>query len=153
MPGLGLDFGNTISCHPDGEPRQYMPDAIRVISKLVECIFKQNTYIVSRVDPGGDKNVLDFLDNNHFWEITNINRDHTIFCSKRSDKALICEKLDITDFVDDRLECLYHMQSVPNRYSINPSEQQRRDFMFSSAIIVNGWPDIERLIFHHYDGR
>lgn len=138
-PVLGLDFGNTIK--PIGQDG-LMYGLSHALPKLKE-LFGDNIYIVSRVNnlAVGEANVRQFMEKYGLYEYIPDKNLH--FCLLRSDKAPICERLGITHFVDDRTECLHHMNSVPFKYALNPTQRQLDDFplvgMKTVAKRANDW--------------
>lgn len=144
---LGLDFGNTISYRPEGSERVYLPDSIRVITRLIGKIFGINAYIISKVLPGEDEMVLDFLKKNDFWNKVGISPDNIRFCRERHEKAPIARDLGITHMIDDRTEVLYAMHGiVPHRIAINPTKEQVDAFWDDGMRLVSDWIGVEHLL-------
>jgi hypothetical protein len=83
-----------------------------------------------------------------FERRTGILRKHIYFCRRHRDKAVICERLGVTHFVDDRLKVLRHMKNVPYRYAFDP---KKRDFKkYPEAIdgttVVQSWGELVPLL-------
>ena len=135
-PILGIDFGNVIR---DNESKTMIPRVKETLLAL-KSIFEDRIYVVSRIDDedGGKRN-LQYLKDNGFFPGLISSEEKVLFCYKRQDKAPICEDLGITHFVDDRTEVLSHMKTVPNRYALNPTQQQMRDFPPKGMTLCDSW--------------
>jgi hypothetical protein len=122
---LGLDFGNVIK-FSGGEMMYAFHDAL---PKLVER-FGREIYVISRVDNAfGAGRALQYLEDYRLLE--SIPFSHIHFCLLRNEKGPIAQRLGLTHFVDDRLECLHYMNSVQFRYALNPTLSQMTKFPLS----------------------
>ncbi len=169
---LGIDFGKTI-CNILNGQKKYLPaemqphflenpfveGAPEVIGELVQAIGAKNLYIVSKAVLLSELPIQEWLREKHFWELTGMRSYHLHFCRERKDKAAICEKLGITHFIDDRLEVLYHLESVPTRVALNPRPEDPDEIPFFKRLetgdwgtpfpihIAPTWIEIKRIIF------
>jgi len=132
---LGLDFGRVIMSPPTGatgEDSRFLvlpddealaipppPDAFAVIAALVRH-FSGRVWIVSKAGPRIQALTRRWLAYHRFHEITGMREDAVRFCRERRDKRLHAEKLGLTHFVDDRVDVLAVLRSVPNRYLFGP---------------------------------
>ena len=125
---IGFDFGDTIAAadnqigqrlrmsdDPNFLNRPAVPNAFESIKKLVELFGPDNAFIVSRCSEAGEKKIMAWLYYHSFWEQTGMKRENIRFCRERNQKGAICAERGITHFVDDRLECLVGMDTVPHR--------------------------------------
>lgn len=146
---LGLDLGNTIvATTPQGKVP--FDDAIRVINRLVKDLSPQEVYIVSRVNAEQHVRAEQWITDHRLLEQTGILRENIHWCAERSDKALICKKLGITHFVDDRPEVMSHMLGiVPCRILFGANEKDILHYKESldGVIYTNTWLEIEELFF------
>jgi hypothetical protein len=152
MKILGLDYGGVIirEKQPGVEyVREYMPDAVRVINRLRYDKIFDEIYIVSRVFEGGNIRALEWLDEHDFWA-TGVKRENYHYCYKRHEKAPICAELGITHFVDNRLEVLNYMGTVPNRFCLAPSDRELLTFGGTlnqkGLTVVERWDQIETIL-------
>jgi hypothetical protein len=132
---LGLDFGKVIMAPPpgaEGEDSRFLvaaeddaleipppPDAFDVIAALVRA-FDGRVWIVSKAGPRIQSLTLRWLDRHEFFERTGVRPAAVRFVRERRDKRLHAEKLGLTHFVDDRVDVLSVLPSVPNRYLFGP---------------------------------
>jgi len=129
MNKLGIDFGKVIMCPTiegvndtrflgctldDAMQTPAAPGAISAIAELVE-LFEGGVWIVSKCGPSVEKKSRAWLEHNRFYEQTGLSRENLRFCLKRHDKAPICKKLGIDNFIDDRLDVLLPMQGHVRR--------------------------------------
>ncbi|MBI2048098.1 MAG: hypothetical protein HYT27_03075, partial [Parcubacteria group bacterium] len=117
--------------------------------ELVEGRFKDRVFIVSKCGPRVEKKTREWLAHHHFFERTGILREHVRFCRMRHHKAPLCHELGITHFVDDRLEVLGFMTTVPHRFLFRgrPHEVARFAEHLPNVLQVRTWQEIrERLL-------
>jgi hypothetical protein len=129
---LGVDFGRVINdgaSHPGGDDTVFlsgghddamrtpaMPGAIEVLAELVTR-FDGNVWIVSKCGERIQRRTLDWLEHHDLYGRTGLPRGNVRFCRRRPEKALHCEELGITHFIDDRLDVLTYLRGlVPNLY-------------------------------------
>jgi len=92
------------------------PGAFEVIRELVE-FYEGRVWLVSKCGPRIQRRSRDWLRHQRFYEQTGLDRKNLRFCLKRPDKAIHCRQLQLTHFVDDRLDVLRHLRGVtPNRF-------------------------------------
>jgi hypothetical protein len=118
-PRLGIDIGRVIingEAHPDGGDTAFfqgdeatmlatpeVPDAVFSIAILVRA-FGGRVWLVSKCGPRTQERTLRWLQAHDFYHRTGIDPAHLRFCRERAEKRGHCEELDITHFVDDRVE-------------------------------------------------
>lgn len=135
FPTLGIDVGGVIIDRvEDGSDTSFfggryletpqVPDAIATIAALVKGRFEGRAFVVSKCGAATEKKTREWLAHNGFHEATGIGPEAIRFCRKREQKAPICVEFGITHFVDDRLEVLSCLTSVPNRFLFRPFEEE-----------------------------
>ncbi len=152
---LGVDFGYVISSPRDGfirmsEDEHYlerpMIDGVMdALQRLAKGYFGRQIWIVSKCSEKAEPRIMHLLDHWNFWDYTRIKRENVRFCRERADKALICQELGITHFVDDRLEVLHHMTTVPHKYALCPrNEESERQFITEACgvKVVSHWNEV-----------
>ncbi len=151
---LGIDI-NGVIIPRQNQPRHrmvlqdvYIPpieSALHSIQALVlEKFGPQNVYLISKSSGGRRLKTLRWLSQHHFYEQTGILRGHVYFCETRKDKARICERLQITHFIDDRLEVLSYLTSVSHLYLFQPSplEVERFIDVLPKVHRFESWKDV-----------
>lgn len=123
-----------------------VPGAIEAIARLVAGRFGKKSYIVSKCGANVEARTRRWLEHHGFYGRTGIAPDRFRFCRRRQDKAGICAELGITHFVDDRLEVLGYLTTVPHRYLFRPNPNEIRKFgrHLPSVRTVTEWAEIRR---------
>jgi hypothetical protein len=120
-----------------------MEGAFAALQQLVSC--GHRVYLISTARPHVEKKLSEWLEANRCYEKTGIFRSHVRFCAERSQKAAISAELELTHFIDDRLQILGSLVSVPYRYLFRPRpEEVQRYAHFDSAEItrVDSWQEV-----------
>lgn len=143
---LGLDFGNVIKNTQNGSLMSGVVESLMALKSR----FNDRIFIISR---SGDDCLTDnrkyaeyqrrvhlFLYQSSLDKI--IPWKNVFFCKLRHEKAPIAANLGITHFVDDRLEVLSHMTTVPNRFALNPTADQIAKFPADGIVVVSSWKEI-----------
>jgi hypothetical protein len=141
---LGIDLGNTIIKH-----RQVLPDAFRVIRRLIDERFGKNVHIVSRVTPEQEIRARAFVTNEQFQRELGIPLERVHFCRERHEKGPICEKIQATHFIDDRPEVMAHMpKTLARPILFDPTSEDIEAFPFDikKIPIVRTWREVETLL-------
>jgi hypothetical protein len=156
MDALGVDVGGVIIDRiNDGTDTSFftknylnttaVPGAVAVLARLVRERFGDNVFIVSKCGARTEAKTLHWLHHNGFFKQTGISPDHVRFCRTREGKAPICQGLGITHFIDDRLEVLSHLASVPHKYLFQGIQKEVARFEQHLAYVyqVETWTEIE----------
>lgn len=116
-------------------------DALRT---LVDVKFGDEVYLVSKCGRNVELKTLHWLEHHDFYAYTGIDRSRVHFCRERHEKAGICKRLDITHFVDDRLEVLSHLTMVDVRYLFQPRAAEVRKFshILPNVQQVQSWQEL-----------
>jgi len=153
---LGVDIGNVIINHRlmKTDDETFYEDhysSIPSTEGAFEALFKLNThfkgevYLISKCTEWAEEKILAWLSDNHFYAKTGIKPENVHFVRKREEKDILCRKLEITHFIDDRLEVLsYMVESTPNLFLFQPDEADLRKFeqFLLSVTMVNGWNEV-----------
>lgn len=99
-----------------------VPGAFEAIAFLNKGVFKDSVFLVSKCGLNTQRKTLEWLTHNGFYDQTGLTPAKVHFCFERAEKEIICKRLGVTHFVDDRLEVLSYLHSVPNRYLFQGSQ-------------------------------
>lgn len=86
------------------------------LATLTEAPFAGRVHVVSKAGPTTAANTRLWLEHHKFYDRTGISAENVHFVRHRADKAPICERLGVTHFIDDRVDVLDFLTTVPNRY-------------------------------------
>ena len=152
---LGVDIGGVlIDRINDGTDTSFfggsylqttpVPGAFEALTRLRAERFGREIHLVSKCGPATEAKTRAWLAHREFFGVTGIPADHLRFCRQRREKAPICLELGITHFIDDRLEVLGYLESVPNRYLFRPDprEVERYKGHLAKVIRVDGWEQV-----------
>jgi len=155
-PHLGVDIGRVIidgSSHPTGDDTAFfkggMDNALRTpaMAGAFESIarltarFDGHVWLVSKCGDRVQARTREWLAHHRFFERTGIDPEHLRFCRQRPEKAIHCRELDITHFIDDRLDVLDALEGiVAHRYLFGP---QRSQYVTGDVTIELDWPAAE----------
>ena len=104
-------------------------DCFAAIRRLVNRFGDGNVVIISKCGESTQKKTLEWFKHHDFYNLTGMYENDVHFCRKREEKAPIAEKLHLTHFVDDRLEVLSYMTSVPHRFLFQPTPSEVEKFV------------------------
>lgn len=92
------------------------PGAIESVKQLVKA-FGGRVWLVSKAGPNVQRKTWLWFEHHDFYRRTGMVPAHVRFCFKREEKAIHCEELKITHFIDDRLDVLDYVKAhVRHRY-------------------------------------
>jgi hypothetical protein len=156
---LGVDAGGVIITltgrdeesplsHPRFLERPEVPGAIDALARLSRERFGDRIYVISKCGEATERRTLQWMAYYRFFELTGITADRIHFCRNREDKAPIAERLGLTHFVDDRLEVLSHMTTVPQRYLFRPDDAEVEQFRMHLPAVrrIESWPDLLEIL-------
>ncbi|WP_211240835.1 hypothetical protein [Hamadaea tsunoensis] len=86
------------------------------LATLAAGPYAGRVHLVSKAGPKVEANTRAWLEHHDFFTRTGVGRGDVHFVRERRDKAPVCERLGITDFVDDRLDVLAYLETVDRRY-------------------------------------
>lgn len=131
-PRIGVDIGRVLI---DGD-RSDRPDtsflsgslevaiatppcdgAIEGLATLVDLFGREHTWLVSKAGSRIADRSRRWLDAHDVYARTGLRHTHLVFVRERKDKAREAARLELTHFVDDRLDVLHHLAGlVPQRF-------------------------------------
>ncbi len=154
---LGVDIGGVIIDRAnDSMDTSFFKDryleamavvgALETLKRLSAERFGGRVFLVSKCGPRTEECTRHWLGHLRVYELLGIPIDHVHYCRERHEKAPICEKLQVTHFVDDKLEVLGYLKSVEYRYLFNPVEREVRKFAhhLPSVRRVESWNEIQQ---------
>ncbi|HYN97017.1 MAG TPA: hypothetical protein VES42_24520 [Pilimelia sp.] len=138
MRRLGVDIGGVLIQPADHDAdtsffgdhylrTPAVPDAIDCLAALADPdggAFAGAVYLVSKCGPDTERRTRHWLAHHDFFGRTAIPPAHLHFCRTRAAKAPIAQRLGLTHFVDDRLEVLGYLTTVPHRLLFHPREAE-----------------------------
>ena len=117
-------------------------DSFSVIKEITELYRPENVFLVSVCDENTEQKTNEWLIGNQFYALTNLLPANVYNCRKRAHKAVIASKLELTHFIDDRLDVLEYMRTtVPNLYLFNPPAN-KQDNKTPGIIVVASWKEM-----------
>jgi hypothetical protein len=155
VEALGVDVGGVLITSTDREQdtalfhagyldRPEVPGAIDALARLARERFGDRTYVVSKCGEATERRTLEWMAHHRFFERTGVTADRVHFCRTREGKAPIAERLGLTHFVDDRLEVLSHLTTVPHRYLFRPDDAEVERFRAHLPTVrrAESWADL-----------
>jgi len=153
---LGVDIGNVIINHRLVDPNdktlhEERYSTIPSVEGSFEALKKLNNYfngqvyLISKCTEWAQEKILIWFKDNNFYTRTGISPENVYFVRERHEKDVLCRKLRITHFIDDRLEVLSHMiESTPKLYLFQPEKGETEKFkdFLTKVTIVNSWSEI-----------
>ncbi len=138
--GSGQNAGKAIR---EGRGVRPFRGALETLRFLKESRFPK-MYVVSKINMDGviEPKARQWLTQYGFDDVVPPKCVH--FCAERSEKALICKKLGITHFIDDRLEVLSYMVGiVPHLFLFRPWAEEDKPFQHlvteGKVTVVRSW--------------
>lgn len=132
IPRLGVDIGRVLidggpaggadSSFLNGDLEAALttpacPGALEGLTALVGLFGGENTWLVSKCGAKVADRSLRWLAAHEVYARTGLREGHVVFVRERKDKAREAVRLDLTHFVDDRLDVLHHLAGlVPERF-------------------------------------
>src|SRR5690606_31215811 len=104
----------------------------------------ENVFIVSKVGKGWEADTKNWIDT-HILRKTDFREQHVFFCAQRSEKAPICQDLELTYFVDNRMDVLLHLPFIPHLYLFQPSPSEVESITANRPKVeytADTWPDL-----------
>ncbi len=155
-PVLGIDLGGVVidkvardvdtsffGSRPMDTP--VVEGSLSALERLTAGVFEHRVHIVSKAGQRVADLSRRWLHHIGFFEATGISEANLWFVEKRPEKAGICDHLDVTHFVDDRLDVLDPMTSVAHRilFSGGAGGVELADGVPDGIIHCRSWLDVE----------
>jgi hypothetical protein len=121
-----------------------VPGVFDGLATLVGEVFGEQVHLVSKCGERTERRTRQWLAHHDFHARTGVRPEHVRFCRRRPDKAPIAAELGLTHFVDDRLEVLSYLTTVPNRYLFRPHETEVQAHLAYLPAVrrVETWPEL-----------
>jgi len=159
MNKLGIDIGGVIidrKKNDNTDTSLFGPNYLNAFAvdgafqaiKTLHERFSGEVYLVSKCGQNIERKSKEWLAHNGFPDKTGVPMENVHFCRRRADKAPICQKLGITHFIDDKLEVLSYLESVPNKYLFDPSPTEVKAYekFLGQVTKVDTWKELEAMI-------
>jgi hypothetical protein len=158
-PTLGVDVGGVIVTLTGREEdtsffgtRPLETPAVEgvfdALAALADEPFAGRVHLVSKAGPKVAANTRDWLAHQDFFRRTGIPDAHLHFVRERRDKAAVCQRLDVTHFVDDRLDVLTYLDTVEHRYLFRggTGEPVAAETVPGWATVAHEWAELAALL-------
>lgn len=120
------------------------PGTFETIARLVSR-FEGRVWLVSKAGPRTQEKTRLWLEHHHFYQRTGVGREQLRFCRQRHEKADHCRELQLTHFIDDRIQVLKHLRYlVPNLYLFG---DQKVGFIYPAWVVPTlNWQQVRDAI-------
>ncbi|MEV1328808.1 hypothetical protein AB0J20_04430 [Micromonospora costi] len=153
MRRLGVDIGGVIIEPSDddadtsffGDHYLRTPAVVGAFDALATlCAELDEVHLVSKCGEDTERRTREWLAHHDFHTRTGVPADRVHFCRTRPAKAPIARRLGLTHFVDDRLEVLGYLGTVPHRYLFHgrPAEIAAHRAQLPGVRRVGSWPEL-----------
>jgi hypothetical protein len=155
MDALGVDVGGVIIEPADADAdtsffgEHYLrtppvPGVFEGLAALVAIRFSRAVHLVSKCREQTEAHTREWLAHHDFHGRTGVPVENVHFCRTRADKAPIAEELALTHFVDDKLEVLSYLVTVPHRvlFRPRPAEVAAHAQHLADVRRVETWPEL-----------
>lgn len=121
-----------------------MPGVFEGLATLVAARFGPAVHLVSKCGEQTEAHTRQWLAHHDFHGRTGVPAQNVHFCRTRAAKAPIAADLALTHFVDDKLEVLSYLTTVPHRFLFRPrrAEVAAHAQHLSEVRRVESWPDL-----------
>ena len=152
---LGVDVGGVVidrvadgsdtsffGAHPLSTPA--VDGVMEALAALTADPFEGRVHLVSKAGAKTAARTRDWLDHHGFAARTGIPAENLHVVRERAAKAPVCARLGITHFVDDRVDVLTHLTTVPHRHlflgGLGDFAPPAADRIPSWATVTETWP-------------
>ena len=105
--------------------------------------FAQRICIVSKCGPRTEEKPRLWLAHHKLLDALGLDAKALHFCREHRDKAPICKGLGVTHFIDDRVDVLVQLTSVPHRFLFGP---QKPGLNAEGVVRVKTWADVAAML-------
>ena len=122
--------------------------AFETVARLARNRFGGRLVVISKCGPRTEERTKEWLAYHHAYDALGITPHAVHFCRQRQEKAPLCEALGVTHFVDDKLEVLGYLATVPHRFLFDPVEAEVQKFKQHLPFVtrVANWKQLEELL-------
>lgn len=101
-------------------------------------------YLVSKCGESIEKKTRHWLAHHDFYKEVGMPEENLRFCRTRPEKSGICREIEASYFIDDRLEVLSYLETVPNKFLLNSVPKEVRKFgqYLAEVTVVQSWPEL-----------
>ncbi|WP_433357641.1 hypothetical protein ACQPYV_11415 [Micromonospora saelicesensis] len=157
MRRLGVDIGGVIIEPADDDADTSFFGALYLRTPVVVGAFDalaalgpafDEVHLVSKCGEATERRTRDWLAHHDFPARTGIPVERVHFCRTRPDKAPIARRLGLTHFVDDKLEVLGYLDTVPHRFLFRPrkAEVAAHAALLPRVRRVENWSELTPLL-------
>ncbi|MEH1166070.1 hypothetical protein V6V47_11865 [Micromonospora sp. CPCC 205539] len=157
MRRLGVDVGGVLIEPADDDADTSFFGAHYLRTPMVAGAFDalgelgsafDEVHLVSKCGEATERRTREWLAHHDLEGRTGIPVERLHFCRTRPAKAPIARRLGLTHFVDDKLEVLGYLASVPHRYLFRPRPAQVAAYaaLLPSVHRVESWPELVDLL-------
>jgi len=118
-----------------------------VIRRIVDTLGQKNVFLISKAGTEIIKKTMEWMRFHNFIYNSGILESNIHFCSERSEKGPIVQKLGINIFIDDRVENLEYAKQYGAKdfilFGSDTHKHKNSDWFF----IANSWQRVEILLF------
>lgn len=121
-----------------------VPGAFDGLAAQVAGRFGPAVHLVSKCGEQTEARTRHWLAHHGFYRRTGVLPDHVHFCRSRAAKAPMAAGLGLTHFVDDKLEVLSYLSTVPHRFLFHPGPAEVTAYAQHLAAVrrVENWPEL-----------
>lgn len=124
-----------------------LKNSVKSINVLVKLYGSANIFIISRCPKYAEDVILKWLDNQKFFNDIKFGRSNVFFCREQADKAPIAKQLQLTYFIDDRIDVLNAMKGiVANRILFTGGSNHGDKVVSDDIIILDNWDSVAEYI-------
>jgi len=147
MRNLGIDIGWTIKGNrATGNKDEPAPNSFDVIKNLHSRF--DNIYFISKCNSVQKWHVEEWLLKYEVLKNTNVPFENLYFCFERKDKSIFAKALELTHFIDDRPEVMFHLPENIVKILFSPTAEDLDTYKgkLSNTIVTDNWIDVPRLL-------
>jgi len=150
MPAIGVDIGGVIiqPARASGDTSFFssgyletpaVEGAIDGVAHLNKAVFPDRVFLVSKAKSGTAQKTREWLEHQNFYARTGLTKERLFFCEKREGKVPIAKRLNLTAFIDDRVDVLGHLTQIEHRFLFAESEDWLPKAVPDDLMSVVGW--------------
>lgn len=120
-----------------------LKDAPLAIKEMTKLFGNMNIFLISRCPKYAEKTITEWLNSNRLFNDPNLVSSNIYFCRKRIDKAVIAKRLQLTHFIDDRIDVLDAMKNiVANRILFTGGSNHHNTEIDENITVLDSWNSI-----------